>query len=322
MRLIGGGRYGVNRIPMLRKNLSLRLTIGPLHYQLLAHDAWGEQTLLNLQKHLDCVSFTGSPDRVFHLLRFRLSKQDRENSRFGYLPQRLTALIHLTIPKEGWTHGSDNTGYVCWRHVKTSHTFWTYGTETPHQKVIYQLPWFTILGDIVKMGGGVLHGGLAILKKKGFLFTAPPGGGKTTTLSRILSPWEVMSDDTALIWPATKKTFRASPLPTWSVLLGTNKIIPTITHWNISTSFKIAGVILLKKSSRLKLSLLPAYEAVPHLYRALCEYPAIFTNRDPFRKDLFHAACGIAKALPFWELEQPLGADFSSLLQEPISNAS
>jgi hypothetical protein len=304
----------------VKKDLSsLRLTIGPLRYQFVAYDNWGERTLGKLRRHIDCVSFRGLPHRVLHLAKLRLWLGDRPRLASSGLPERLADFLKRGVPRKGWEGRSDHTGHFLWMHPRSAHSVWTFGLETPHQESVYQLPWYLILEDMVHLAGGVLHAGMAVLEGRCYLFTAPPGGGKTTALSRIPSPWEVVSDDTALIWPEGDGVFRASPLPTWSALIGVKKTMPSIPRWEVGRSVPVGGLILLKKSKQLRLTLLPAHQAAPHLYRALSEYPAVLVNRDSFRKELFRAACAVARGLPLWELEKPRDGNFWGLLQDGIS---
>jgi len=302
---------------------SLRLTLGPLRYQLLAHDAWGEEALCRLRRNLDCVTFAGIPDRVIHLLEFRLTPQERrrQGTTSVYLPDRLAEILPGSPPKLGWKHVTDTTGRKSWYHPEITHLIWTYDAVWNDSQAPFQLPWQLILEDIVQLGGGIFHGGLAALENQGYLFTAPPGGGKTTALARIPSPWKTLSDDAALVWPVGNGAFRASPLPTWSILLGQNKEIPSITHWEVATACEIAGVILLKKADQERASPLQPFEAAQYLYRAFSEHPRVVSNRDPFRKNLFHTACNLAKAVPSWKLELTRGSRFWDHLQEAFSNA-
>jgi SynChlorMet cassette protein ScmC len=191
---------------------------------------------------------------------------------------------------------------------------WTWNTETPHYKTVFQLPWHPILEDMVKLGGALLHSGLAVVEDRGYLYTAPPGGGKTTTLSRIPSPWQVVADDAVLVWPTEEGVFRTAPLPTWGVLFGSKEKIQNVVQWKVGTTFKTAGVILLKKAEHERLVPLRASEAAQHLYRAFSEHPVVLTNRDPFRKHLFRTACRLSRAVPAWQLELSSEGTFWELL--------
>lgn len=292
----------------------LRLTLGPLHYEFRAHDPWGNDALSRLRNHLHCVAFTATPDRVIHSLAFRLTPQEHAQINSDYLPDRLASLLPEDPPRGGWSLTGDETGHMSWCHVGTPHTIWSYNTIPAECQAPFQLPWQPVFEDIVKRGGGILHGGLVVLEQRGYVVTAPPGGGKTTALARLPARWQVLSDDAVLVWPGDDAAFQASPLPTWSVLLGRKTSFPTVRRWQVGTRTALAGVILLKPSRQERLDVLQPVEACPHLYRALSEHPRVVTNRDPFRESLFRAACALAKALPTWELELTRAGEFWTAL--------
>jgi SynChlorMet cassette protein ScmC len=293
---------------------SMRLRLGPLRYLLHGHDDWGKEALSRLHTNVECVGFDGPPGRIMHLLEFRPSLQEHREMLSDCLPDRLAKFLPEHHPKRGWKLTSDQAGNVTWCHSGYSHSIWTWNTETPHHNALFQLPWHPTLDDMVKMGGGVLHAGLAIVEDRGCIFTAPPGGGKTTTLSRIPSPWQVAADDAVLVWPAGDGTFQATPMPTWGVLLSVKDRIPSIGRWKVGATFQIAGVILLNKAQHERLTPLRPIDAAQHLYRAFSEHPMVVTNRDPFRKELFRLACNLSRAAPSWELELSLGGAFWELL--------
>ena len=306
---------------MNKAAISLKLTLGPLRYHLVAHDDWGKDALSRLRANLKRIPFTGAPDRFLHLLEFRLSSQEREQVYRKRLPDRLVSILPAGLPRHGWKLIGDDTGHVSWCHPKTFHAIWTYNTESPHDVASFQLPWQPILEDIVKRRGGILHSGLVILGNQGYLLTAPQGGGKTTALSRIPFPWKVLGDDAALVWPSEKRSFRASPLPTWSVLLERNKAIPGTNLCEVTTSFEIAGIILLRKDDHENISPVQPYKAAQHLYRAFSEHVMVASNRDPFRKNLFYTACHLTRVVPTWEMGLTRHGDFWTLLQDTFSNA-
>jgi SynChlorMet cassette protein ScmC len=297
----------------------MRMRLGPLRYEFQAWDAWGERTLARLGRHLDCRGFVGSPTRVLHLVRTRLFLSDRGRLAAEGLPDPLAAFLARSVPRQGWRERTDHTGYLLWHHHRSIHAIWSFGLETPHHRTLFQLPWYLILRDMVHRGGGVLHAGVTVWKGRGYLFTAPPGGGKTTALGRIPSPWKVLSDDTSLIWPERGTGFRVSPLPSWSILSGTKKTLPSISTWKPGISVPLCAILLLRKSEELGLTHQPGDHAARALYQALSEFPAVLINRDSFRKDLFHVACAVARRVPLWEMQTTLRGDFWRLIQNEIS---
>jgi SynChlorMet cassette protein ScmC len=175
--------------------------------------------------------------------------------------------------------------------------------------------------DIIRLGGGLFHGGLAVLRGRGYLFTAPPGGGKTTALSRMPRPWRVLADDAALVWPIGKGTFLASPLPTWGDLVRNEKGPLRVKRWRISESVSVCGVFLLKKAPRERLMPFPPLRTARPLYLAFSEHPTVCRDRDPFRKQIFRAACALARAVPSWKLELTRGGEFWHIIEDMLLNA-
>ena len=299
----------------------LRLTLGPLRYEFRAHDAWGQEALAGLRRNLDSVAFSNVPDRITHLLDCRLTPQEHAQIDAGDLPDCLVALLPENSPRQGWELTGDESGYLSWCHARTCHAIWSYNTVRVEYHARFQLPWQTLLRDIVALGGGILHGGLVALHGRGCLVTAPPGGGKTTAISRLPASWQVLADDAALIWPTASSAFEASPLPTWSVLLGRNAAIPAIGRWRVGTCAPLAAVVLLKQGDQERLESLRPVEAVPHLYRGLCEHPRVVTNREPLSHALFNAACALTETVPTWELTLTRTGAFLSLLEEALFGA-
>lgn len=299
-----------NEAVMSPSATSLRLAIGPLRYLLVAHDGWGREALSRLSTGVDCVPFATPPDRVLHLLEFHPSENEWQEIRSCSVPHRLAEVLPAGAPTRGWTLASDDTGGCCWQHKDTSQTLWTHGLTKPHFTAAFQLPWEPLLADISRLGGGVIHAGLVLFGGRGYLLTAPPGGGKTTALSRLPRPWRVQSDDAALLWPAEPSGFLASPLPTWGVLIQGSAPLPDVQPWRIAQTSTVAGVALLQKSDRVELAALTPIESAQHLYRALCEHPRVVSVRHRFRRQAFRTASEVARTIPTWRLQLTHQGDF------------
>jgi hypothetical protein len=300
---------------MNSEDFSLSITIGPLRYRFIPHDAWGRDALDRISRHVACSPFVDPPDRIVHLLDFRLTQGDKEEINADRLPEQLIRVLPADSPGSGWHLTGDDTGHMAWCHDGTPHTLLTGNTMPAYYRGPFQLPWQAMFMDISRRGGGVLHGGLAVRDGRGYLFTAPPGGGKTTALSRIPPPWQVRADDAALVWTDREGGFRASPLPTWSVLLGVNSALPAITSWRVGDSWPLAGVILLQKAARERLSFLQPMAAAHYLYLAFSEHPRVMTNRIPFRRLIFHNTCRLARGVPAWRLELTRDGEFWDALR-------
>ena len=300
---------------MNRKPLSLRVTFGPLHYLFLAHDDWGKEALSRIAENLDFHVFPGPPSRVIHLLEIRLPRRKKKEIDLDYLPDQLARLIPGAAPRQGWKMTEDGLGCLSWKNQRMRDSFLACNPALPGPKVSFYLPWHALFSDLIEVGGGLLHGGLATRGSRGYIFTAPPGGGKTTTLSRIPAPWEVLSDDALLIWPTSQNIFQASPLPTWGNILGNTKTFVGDRLKKVSASIRVAGVLFLKKSGREELTPLLPLQAARRLYRALSEHPAVLSARQPFRVNLFQTACRLAESLPAWEIALTRRGNFWKLLK-------
>jgi hypothetical protein len=298
----------------------LCLMIGPLRYEFQAHDAWGKKTLERLRTYLVCGGSSGPPQRVLHLADLDMTVEENEQLNHDRLPDRFAALLPADSPRQGWILAGDETGYLAFRHQSTPHGLWIFGAIPEEHQAPFQLPWPLMLEDIVEKGGGILHGGLIVRNGKGLILTAPPGGGKTTAISRLTSPWSVLADDACLVWTDNGLSFLASPLPTWSMLLGRSETLAAIGRWKIGTAVPLEGIILLQKSDVDQLTPLPVAMVVPALYQALCEHPRVVTNRDPHRMRLFDSARCLAKATPVWHLDATLSGQFWESLTAIVSS--
>lgn len=173
---------------------------------------------------------------------------------------------------------------------------------------------------MTKLGGGVIHSGLFRFNGKGYLFLGPPGSGKTTTATRLSAAWEILADDACLIWPAGRGSWRASPLPTWSVILGINRRLPAIRNWDLAGSVSLSGAVFLVKNEPLNFRRMGAVEAAKRIFLGLIEHPRIFQRSAPHKKKLFRAACRLARAVPAFELRSQLKDPIESVLAETLKN--
>jgi hypothetical protein len=302
---------------------SLQFTIGPLRYLFVPHGRAAADWLSFLQRHLESTSFSGPPHRIVHLLDglvFGHTEDELAALDIGLLPAILIKELPKDTPCAGWSWDSDVAGHVVIWHEETPHAiFMIRGFATIYRSP-YQLPWQIIQEDILARKGGVLHGGLAVCHGKGYLFTAPPGGGKSTALARLPSPWRVLADDGVLVWPADNGLFRASPLPTWSVILGVNGTIPAIGRWRVGESIDVAGVFLLKKSERDKVRSLPPVEMAQQLYQPFSEHPSwVPATRKGVSQEMFRISCALARAVSGWELELTIDGAFWEVVREAVT---
>jgi len=298
--------------------INLDLTLGPFHYRLLAHDTRGEELLGRLADNVDCRHFNGLPDRHIHLIRHLIEPVAVDSFLAGRLPPELAALVPEELPPLGWQIAGNDTTHLTWRHAETSHAFWTMSCYEADQELPFYLPLDLLFHDIVQSGGGIIHGGLAVYQDQGVLLTAPPGGGKTTTFSTLPDNWALKSDDASLVWPDANGAFLVCPLPTWSVLLGTNPRLEQIMLWQIGKNWPLQRVLFLEKSNLIKLAPQRSIDAVFPLYRALSEYPTVILGRTPYRGAIFKVAAAIARNVQTWTLQLPRKGNFWPILEEEL----
>ena len=307
---------------MTREILNLDITLGPLHYRLLAYDEWAAGLLGRISDRVACRQFSGPAHRSVHTVRQPISRASAEAFFAGELPSGLAALVGEDLPPHGWQITGNDTTHLTWQHPGTRHAFWTESCSRPLPAGPFQLPLDLLLHDIVQQGGAIIHGGLAVYQHQGVLLTAPPGGGKTTAFSTTPEQWQLESDDAALVWPGANGKFLASPLPTWSVLLGVNAQLERIVQWQVGIRCPLAGIFILDKAAAIGLCHQRPLDAVLSLYRALSEYPTVITGRTPYRMELFRVAAALARAVPAWSLQLPRAGHFWPLLEEELTHGS
>lgn len=296
------------------------LALGPLVYQLVAHDSWGEQMVACLNAHLDMEACERlAPDRIIHLYSLPQGSGNRGEERA--LPEKLASWLPDTATLTQWSYRRDLLNTV-WFSEKSKHCFWTAGISPQLGSFRYHLPWNLLLHDMRLFNGGLIHGGLAEQQGAALLLLAPPDGGKTTTLAAAPTSWQVLSDDAALIWPLDNNTWQASPLPSWG-MLNRATLGPTATLSRLDIPVPVRVMLRQYQSDKLHLVSVPPVAALPLIYRALCEYPAAFLADISFRPQYFQTACALAKQVPCWQLDMPLHADvwphFEKLIKDSQS---
>ena len=299
---------------------SLNLSVGPLSYRLIAHDTWAADLLDRIRSIIDNETGSDIPQKQIHMMQQPLCEQTLLEIEEKRLPKALLDCAPEALPLKGWDCRGHNILCQTWQHPSSSHLFWTEGREEDSTPFNFHLPWQIILEDILEIGGVILHGGLAIRGNNGCVFTAPPGGGKSTTLSKPPQDWQVLSDDATLLWSNSKDQLMASPLPTWSVLIGESKQPDQIKRWLLSRQSRLSAVVLLEKSDTILLTRIQPIKAVYPLYRACSEYPAVLLSRHNLRVQLFHNVCSLVKNIAVLHLKLTRGADIWPFINEHIDH--
>lgn len=285
------------------------LLVGPFRYRLRAHDDWGQRLLQGITSHLACDEPNGLPDRLIHLL------QDSASGPTALSQRSLAERFKTMIPEmddAGWCLLKDPS-HTIWLTPQSRHTFWTAAAEPAIGPVRFHLPWGLLIEDIIARGGGLVHGGLASFQGSGLLFLAPPGGGKSTTLSTAPPNWQVLSDDAALVWPEQNNFWQTSPLPAWG-----NMIRPE-SHWlypqlAVGQHCQLKGLLLLHKENTIQLEKLAPTQVVPSVHRALSEYPGAIMSGIDRRVPMFRCAAQMARDLKGWRLSLPRHGDIWPML--------
>ena len=289
---------------------SIELQIGPLYYQLNAYDGWGVDVLEQISAHVTCKKVQCKPDRIIHLAHLpEEGSSDKTQTPFF---DRLWPPISAGLNLSGWQQHISSLDTV-WFSKQTVHTFWKAETDPDVGPVRFHLPWGLIIDDIIARGGGLIHGGLASFNESGLLFLAPPGGGKSTTLSTAPPNWQVLSDDAALIWPKNFKEWHASPLPAWG------NIINPEMNWSypgmkLDRCCRLKGLIVIEKASDIQLQPTSPIDVVANLYRSLNEYPAAIMGSRKQWEPLFRMAAQMVRDLSGWNLSLPRHGDIWPLL--------
>jgi hypothetical protein len=90
----------------------LRLTIGPLHYEFHAHDAWGVDALNRLRAHVVAQDFAGPAERILHLADLGMTREENGQLNRDWLPDRYAALLPEDSPRQSWRLNGDETGHL------------------------------------------------------------------------------------------------------------------------------------------------------------------------------------------------------------------
>jgi hypothetical protein len=281
------------------------LIIGPLVYHLYAIDQWGADILDGISAHLASNVITHNAGRKILLF--------HDHPTAFSVPEEPGEFSIRDGEEDSW-HLSKSLIDTTWQSSQSDCTFWSAGTDTSIGPVRFHLPWTLIIDDLVALGGGLIHAGLASHKNSGYLFTAPPSGGKSTTLRTAPIDWKIFSDDAALVWPADHH-WLASPLPSWGDQLRPEEPWPW-PQMKLDTACVITDILQLEKGDHIELVKQTPSTALAAIYRALNEYPVTILANSGYQEDYFRSAAHMARDLLTWQLTLPKHGDIWSLLQQ------
>lgn len=299
------------------KPITFQLALGPLEYQLVAHDEWGKKILTCLSASIDRPPLTEVlPDRVIHVCSLPQGSDNCKEER--KLPKHLEIFLPVKDQGRKWSYRRNLVNTV-WSSTETNQCFWTAGINSNLGQFRYHLPWDLLLQDMKHHNGGLIHGGLAEHQGAALLILAPPGGGKSTILATAPETWQVLSDDAALIWPLGTIAWQATPIPSWGMLNKTTTG-PTSSLKQLNNRIPIHTILRLYQNENLNIKHLQPVKAIPQIYRALREYPAAFLADPVHRPHFFRTAAALARQVPCWRLDMPIYAPvwarIESLMEE------
>jgi SynChlorMet cassette protein ScmC len=179
---------------------------------------------------------------------------------------------------------------------------------------------YPILDGAVCDGGLPLHAALVERERVGVLIVAASGVGKSTCCLRLPRPWNVLSDDMALVVPAADGGWHAHPLPTWSAI----RVGEVVWPCRINTGIPVAAIFFLIRSET---------DGVERLGRgvsaigikdsaSVCFYyfDRYFHEEHqlPLRKKIFDNAAHLTERLPVYALRASLQGRFWEKIEEVL----
>ncbi len=284
-----------------------RISFGPLQYELVAADDWGDATLDDVRRHVEMQTFEGASLRRVIYAGVETTQAERRMVDGGRLPAPLQAAHAGALPADGWRVTGDDAGSILWLHPGSPVTFLTPSPLPPPLRARIRLPWQAIVQDVVGYGGAVVHAALVTHADRAYLLTAPPGGGKTSTVARLPKGWTLLGDDGCLLWAGSGQFF-ASPLPTWSHVLGVGAAPVGVVTWRVADAVPVYGLVLLTKAARDSLAELDPLGATVAFYRAFSEHPAVVGARTELRAHLLETVGALADTVPCHEARLALAA--------------
>jgi hypothetical protein len=299
---------------------SVPLSVGPPHYRLAALDAWGDAAVADLLAHVQAEAFEGPADRELIYCDLVWDDAARRTLSDGRLPGALAAELPATASPDGWTAHDLDTGCVVWLADQVDTAFVTPSPDEPRWTSRYHFPWHAVVRDAALYGGVIVHAALVACGARAWLMTAPPGGGKTTTVGRLPEGWRLLGDDACLLWPR-RGGFLASPLPTWSHMLGVNDMPPGVDTWHVAEALPAAGAVVLHKADEDGLTAVPPVQAVAALYRAFSEHPVVLDTRTTMRELILDTVVSLTEAVPCLQLDLTLARTDLGALFAAIADA-
>ncbi len=299
------------------RSLSKTLQLGPLNYALVPHDDWGEETISAIGRHFSLtLTETENVKRFIHLI--RLPEVLSTTTYNDFLKRKIREIIAEEAGDFRWERQSNELNTV-WHSDQTCHALWTAPAYDSIGILRFHFPWDLLLRDLAEIDGGLIHAGMAVRNHHAWLFLAPPGGGKSTTLATAPANWQVPADDAAMIWPASDGNWRLYPLLSWSTMLTPPESSDDSSSM-ANEIFTLGGMLMLKKAAEVHFEKQSPIAAAAQIYCALTQYPAIFLCDHIHHETFFRSACQLARQIPCWQLDLPLGGNIWPGIAKLVKN--
>lgn len=250
-----------------------------------------------------------------------LKKGDAESN----LPQIFFSRTNRENLQEEKPHMSDALPSSGWeRHILKSVCLWSHHNiqdifieiETRHNNDTDSLANMSLSLRFLyregqKVGSLPLHGALIELDGKGAILAGTGGAGKSSSCSRLPSPWKILSDDEVLLVKNEEKVCQAHPFPTWSDLIfrGLKK------SWNVEYHVPVQALFFIEQAEEDEIVSLGEGAATVHIFNSASQASFIDFEKDAqratyLRKQIFDNACALAKAVPSYTLKISLTGRF------------
>lgn len=233
------------------------------------------------------------------------------------------------LPEDGWRLSHpyyvqylshpDVPDVIC--EVKLEPGLHSRGIAPPQDIVSGRWIFFPIIQRVLESGGLTFHAGLAEWNGLGVLFAGPSNIGKSTTCSRLPSPWRILGDDEALIVRNESGRFVAHPMPTWSTYFRGEPE----RSWDIQQHVPLSAICYLERAERDEISRIGVGKAAllindsaRQIYGA-CQWVSGEEAQVGFRKVVFNNAAEVARKVPAFSLRLSLTGRFWEEIERSLS---
>ncbi len=217
------------------------------------------------------------------------------------------------LPGSEWSH--EGLGLIdFWSHPGIPYVFGLIDNRRDHQLDLLQVQQalYPAIRTAITSGGLLVHTALIERDGEGVLIVAAGNTGKSTCCVRVPLPWRALSDDEALIVPASAGRYAVHPLPTWSEHFWKKSDLT----WDLGQASRLAAILFLKQSQTDYIAPVGKGIASLSLYKSAADASGKYTmqlSQDrarEMREKMLDNACQVANAVPTFELQASLTGQF------------